>query len=425
MPTPRGMRDFPPEIMILRKRIMKKVEEIFEKFGFDPIETPILELWESVEGKYGEEAENKLMYWFKDPWSGKKYALRYDLTVPLARFIADHPALPLPFKRYHIGRVYRHEEPQKGRYREFWQCDVDIIGSPYPEADAEILRVVGEVLKEIKLPGYVVKINDRRILRGIFEKKLKIRDVLKVYRIIDKLDKIGWRGVKKELKQILPLEKVQEIEEIVSFGGDFEEIAENVLRIFGEVEDVKKGIEHLLAIKEMVKLPLKFDLSLVRGLDYYTGPIFEVVVKRPRIGSVAGGGRYDELIGKLSGKDLPATGCSLGIERIIDAGLELGVFKIEKRTVNEVFVVNINAKRYGMKIAEILREGGIKASFDLMRRNWKKQMEYARKMGIPLVVIVGKKEEKEKKALIIWKDKREEVKAEDLVEKVKEKLKIL
>jgi len=420
MPTPRGMRDFPPEIMLLRRELMEKIERVFEKFGFDPMETPILELWESVAGKYGEEAEKKLMYWFDDPWSGRRYALRYDLTVPLARFIADHPGLPLPFKRYHIGRVYRHEEPQRGRYREFWQCDIDTIGSQFPEADAEILEAISTALRKIKLPGYVVRVNDRRILRGIFEKKLGIKNIVDVYRVIDKLDKIGWRGVKEELKKILPLEKVEKIGELVDFGGSFDDVANNVLELFRDVEEVRKGVEHLLEMGDYLKgVPLKFDLSLVRGLDYYTGPIFEIVMKEPKIGSVAGGGRYDELIGKLSGVNLPATGGSIGIERIIDAGIELGIFKVERKTVTQVFVVDMGAGDYARKIARELRESGINTALDLMRRKWKKQMEHARKMGVPVVVLVGKKEEREGKAVIIAGNRREEVRREEVTEKIR------
>jgi len=249
MPTPRGMRDFTPEVMLLRKRIISRIEDVFERFGFDPIETPILELWESVAGKYGEEAEKQLMYWFQDPWGGRRYALRYDLTVPLARFIADHPSLPLPFKRYHIGRVYRHDEPQKGRYREFWQCDVDVVGSTYPEADAEVLNVLTTALKEIDLPGFVVRINDRRILAGIFENKLGISGdrLLQVYRAIDKLDKIGWVGVEKELKKLLSSDSVKKIEEVIDFKGEFEDVADNVLSLFGDVEAVRQGIPFFLA----------------------------------------------------------------------------------------------------------------------------------------------------------------------------------
>ncbi|MEM4556214.1 MAG: ATP phosphoribosyltransferase regulatory subunit, partial [Acidilobaceae archaeon] len=196
---PRGFRDFPPEVMIVRKKVIEKIASVFERYGFDPIDTSIIEYWETLAGKYGEEAESKLIWRFKDPWSEREYALRYDLTVPLARFIAMRPDISLPFKRYHIAPVWRHEEPQKGRYREFYQCDADIVGSPYPEADAEILDLVVDVLKEIGFRDFKVLINDRRILSGVFENELRLSDPIPVYRIIDKLDKIGAEGVRKEL----------------------------------------------------------------------------------------------------------------------------------------------------------------------------------------------------------------------------------
>jgi histidyl-tRNA synthetase len=163
---------------------------------FDPLDTPVLEYWETLAGKYGEEAEGKLIWRFTDSWSGREYALRYDLTVPLARFIASRRDIPLPFKRYHVGPVWRHEEPQRGRYREFYQCDADIVGSPYPEADAEILNLTVDLLRELGFHNFKVRVNDRRLLSGVFEEELGIGNPLPVYRVIDKLDKIGLEGVR-------------------------------------------------------------------------------------------------------------------------------------------------------------------------------------------------------------------------------------
>jgi histidyl-tRNA synthetase len=348
---PRGFRDFTPDLMILRKRLFSKLEEVFQRYGFDPIDTPAVEYWETLAGKYGEEAESRLIWRFEDPWSGRKYALRYDLTVPLARFITNHQEIPLPFKRYHIGPVWRHEEPQKGRYREFYQCDADIIGSPYPEADAEIVNLAIDAIKALGFEsGFKVRLNDRRLLKGIFEEELGLQDPLDVYRIIDKLDKIGIEGVKNELLNKVGLSKglVDKIVEIISIEGRPNEILDEVERKYGKNENVKVATDHLRELLDLVRQEefVILDLSLVRGLDYYTGPILEVVLDRPRIGSVAGGGRYDNLIGMFLGKDLPATGVSIGIERIIDAGLELGIYNLNVKTLTKIQVIVLDKNSY-------------------------------------------------------------------------------
>ncbi len=414
MPTPRGMRDFTPELALLRKDVFSRIERVFRSFGFDPIETPIVELWETLKGKYG--SEEKLVYWFRDPWGGKELALRYDLTVPLARFLAEHPELPLPFKRYAIGRVYRHDEPQRGRYREFYQCDVDIVGARGPEADAEILRVIGAVMREFRLPGYTIKLNDRRLLRGIFRRELGIENPLEVYRAIDKLDKIGWEGVEKELRQLLPASKVRRVRDILEMSGSPDEVLDQLEMRFKD-GGIREAVEYLREVVGLAgKNHIKLDLSLVRGLDYYTGPIFETVVKSPRIGSITGGGRYDELLGKY-GKDLPAVGTTIGVERLIDAGLALGIFRTRK-TVAEVYVASIGAREYAWEIAERLRDAGVPTRVDLMGRNWRRQLQEAEKLGIPRVVLVGRKEEEKKQAVLIEDGERRQLGLDELIRSI-------
>ena len=402
MPTPKGMRDFPPEIAIVRKDVFSRLEKIFERFGFEPLETPILELWSMLKGKYGPEAEDKLIYKFKDEWGGKELAMRYDLTVPLARFMSETQR-PLPFKRYAIGQVYRHEQPQKGRYREFYQCDVDIVGSREPVADAEIINVTGAVMDEFKLPGYIVKLNDRRLLKGIFEKGLKIdRNILEVYRIIDKLDKIKWVGVRRELKKLLPLDKVKQVKDVLDFRGEPEEVLDEVEQMFPRIDEVREASADLREMFPLIrKVKVELDLSMVRGLDYYTGPIFETVVKQPRIGSITGGGRYDELLGRY-GKDLPATGTTIGVERLIDAGMELGLFG-KAGTTADVYVVDLGDRDYAWRVARCLRDGGINTRVDLMGRKWKKQITEAEKLDVRFVVIAGPQEAKKGEVIIIDK----------------------
>ena len=392
---PRGFRDFPPPFMILRKRVLSKIEEVFKRYGFDPFETPVLEYWETVKGKLGEEAETRLMFIFPDFLSKEWYTLRYELTFPLARYMAMHPETPLPFKRYHIGRVWRHEEPQRGRYREFWQCDADIVGSPYPEADAEVVKLNMEVMRAFDFEDFTVKVNDRRLLTGIFEEELGITNPIPVYRSIDKLDKVGERGVRSDLlsKGMHEL-LVDKIMDLISRRGKFDEIAESMRGMANEkAQEALKHLEELFSIVEDDRLV--FDLSLVRGLEYYTGPVFETTVREPKIGSLAGGGRYDKLIGLYSGKDVPATGVSVGVERLIDAGLELGIFDLGEKSYIQVFVVSVRREswRYAWRVAEVLRGAGFYVSLDLMRRSQSSQREYARKLGTKVIAFVGPKEE--------------------------------
>jgi len=403
--------------MILRKEVMAKIEEIFKRYGFDPFETPVLEYWETVRGKLGEEAETKLMFIFPDFMSKEWYTLRYELTFPLARYMAMHPETPLPFKRYHIGRVWRHEEPQKSRYREFWQCDADTVGSPYPEADAEIIKLNIEVMRDFGFQEFTVKVNDRRLLTGIFEEELGIDNPLPVYRSIDKLDKIGEDGVRADLLyKGMHEDLVDKIMGLISVRGEFEEVSENLRGI--KNEKVLQALSHLEEIFSILEEKnLLFDLSLVRGLEYYTGPVFETIVKEPRIGSLAGGGRYDRLIGLYSGRDVPATGVSIGVERLIDAGLELGVLNLNKKSYIQAFVVSVRREswRYAWKVAEILRSGGFYVSLDLMRRNQSNQREYARKLGTEVMIFVGPKEEENETVTLYRDGKRKSVPLRSIV----------
>lgn len=395
---PRGFRDFTPDIMILRKQLFSKLETVFQRYGFDPIDTPAIEYWETLAGKYGEEAEGRLIWRFRDPWSNKDYALRYDLTVPLARFVSNHQDLPLPFKRYHIGPVWRHEEPQKGRYREFYQCDADIVGSPYPEADAEIVNLTVDALSALGFgDGYRIRLNDRRLLRGIYEEELQIENPLPVYRAVDKLDKIGIEGVRRELEKLgLEENKILKIIELLNLRGNPEELVSLISRKYQGNKDVESALKHLSQIIDLVNTPdfVELDLSLVRGLDYYTGPILEVVLDKPRIGSVAGGGRYDNLIELFLGKKMPATGVSIGIERIIDAGLELGIYQLTRKTITKAQVIVLDKAyyKYAWKIANLLRSLGVNTRIDLSRAKERTQRKKAIRQGVQYLIFIGKKE---------------------------------
>jgi histidyl-tRNA synthetase len=401
---PKGFRDFQPEDEILRKEIFSRIEKIFQRYGFNPIKTPIVEKWEILAGKYGEEAENRLIWRFKLPYSEKEFGLRYDLTVPLARFVARfNPRFP--FKVYQIGRVFRYEDPQKGRYREFWQCDVDIVGESSPLADAEILNIVIDVFEEFGFKNYTIKVNDRRILREIFEKFFGISDysaILKIYRIIDKLDKIGKEKVLLLLKELNVGEKV--VKQIESFIDASKLSNEEIFRYLDSFDssEIKAAVESLKTILDFSKKKdrIKIDLSLVRGLDYYTGMIYEAVVEEPKIGSLSGGGRYDNLIGIFTGNKIPAVGGSIGVERLIDAGLELGIFKKEKKTYSKIGIVytkDVDVKKV-WEIADYLRSKGINTYVPF--ESYSGILDGIKdldKRGMQFALIVGKKEIEEGK----------------------------
>ncbi|MCE4614559.1 MAG: histidine--tRNA ligase [Desulfurococcales archaeon] len=395
---PKGFRDIPPRLMIVRKKVISIIEKVFQSFGFDPIETPAIEYWETLAGKYGDEAENRLIWRFQDPLSNRWYALRYDLTVPLARYIKSHQDIPMPFKRYHIAPVWRHEEPQRGRFREFYQCDADIVGSQYPEADAEVIDLAIKAIDSIGFAEYTFRVNDRRLLSGIFEEDIGVDNPLPVYRVIDKLDKIGEEEVRKELHNIMSESVVEKIMTAISLRGNPSEVLQEMRVKYGRNESIVETLDYLEEMFNLVKDPrVTLDLSLVRGLDYYTGPIFEVFLEKPRIGAVAGGGRYDNLIGMFMKRSIPATGISLGLERLIDAVMDLGFIKDDKESYTEAYVVYLKPELIwkAWEIANELRNAGIPTRVDLIRGSPKKQAKRANRLGVRYIVYIGEKEIKE------------------------------
>lgn len=392
---PRGFRDFPPEVMSIRLEVIEKARKVFEKYGFPPMDTPSIEYWETLRGKYGEEAENKLIWRFKDPFSDKEYALRYDLTVPLARYISNHPELQLPFKRHQISYVWRHEEPQRGRYREFLQADIDTVGSPYVEADAEIINAIDAFFNQLEIKNYLIRLNHRKLLALIFEEKFAANS-LQLLRTIDKLDKIGIEGVINELKKLgYSDNEVAWVASLIENRIPVSE-ADNAVKILRSVNEKTVPIfNDLIEISDLANHPdrLIFDMSLVRGLDYYTGPIFEVVLEDNFLGSLSGGGRYDNLIEKFGGRPLPATGGSIGIERVIDIIINskgIDAYKAKKTVL--VIVVDKDAYKYAWRLTNDLRENGVSAEIDLMRRPIEKQKKRAQRSDIRFLVYVGKVE---------------------------------
>jgi histidyl-tRNA synthetase len=393
---PRGTRDFLPEEMRIRRYIIDRIRRVFELHGFEEMDTPAIELWEVLSLKSGEEVEHQI-YKFQDK-AGRWLGLRFDLTVPLARVIASNPNLVKPFKRYCIAKVWRYEEPQSGRYREFLQADIDIIGSQNMIADVECIVTAIDAIKAIGINDIKVKINNRKILEGIFSSMgINKEDLFKVFRIIDKIEKIGEENVIKELSNLnLSDEIIKDIMDIIHKKG--EEALNYVEKNFENIKLVKEGVSELREIINLSQLfeinnLIEVDFSLVRGLDYYTGPVFEMKSKE-HIVSIAGGGRYDDLIEKFGGISIPATGISLGIERLYEI---LSRKMISNEPITKVFIANVNEEVFSevIKIYKKLISYGISTEIDLMKRKLTRQLEYSNSKNIPYVLIVGPKEIKE------------------------------
>ena len=393
----KGTRDFLPEQMIKRNYVVTIIKEVFEKFGFDPLETPALELWETLSGKYGEEGD-RLTYRFID--RGKReVGLRYDLTVPLSRVIAMYPEIPMPFKRYQVQPVWRADKPQKGRFREFYQCDIDIIGSSSMLADAEIIAAFHRVLTRLNFQKFTIRINSRKILSGIAEiSGTNPEKEAEVARAIDKFDKIGINGVREELinRGIKPdgANKILQVLNIDGSNSGRLEKLSNLLQASQPGQDGIKEMKDLLSYLRMLEVPedqILFDLYLARGLDYYTGPIYETRVDEPKIGSITGGGRYDNLIGLFSGKNLPATGSSIGLERIVTVMDELEMFPKNLKTSVQVLVTIFDSTtlQYSLKIANLLRDRNINCDLYSGNSKLRGQFGLANDRNIPITVVAG------------------------------------
>lgn len=394
---PRGTRDFLPWDMIKRRHVIETIRSVFELYGFDEIETPAFEFLDILTAKCGPDVKEQI-YAFKDK-AGRDLGLRFDLTVPLARIVASNPNLPKPFKRYCISRVWRYEEPQSGRFREFWQADADIVGCSKMDSDAEVIAVAISCLKKLGMKNFKVRLNNRKILESIASSADVDKELsLSVFRAIDKLDKIGHEGVKHELKKLgLTDRQVTTIMEQISKSGSIDVIEKEISNML--TTEGKEGINELAEIINNLELYgyssyVIVDLSLARGLDYYTGPIFEISAETAvNVGSVAGGGRYDNLIELLGGPPTPATGISLGVDRLVEV-LDEACMLPSAKTLTQVFVayVNQSVKNEAFRIAERLRAEGLKVEVDLMERKLDRQLKYVDAKGIPYAIIVGPEE---------------------------------
>jgi histidyl-tRNA synthetase len=382
--TPKGMRDIGPEDMFIREEAIGRIRQTFQSFGYRPLETPAMEYLETLRAKAGPEVDKQIFV-----IDGGEYGLRFDLTVPLARYASATDA-PKPFKRYAIDVVWRKEEPQRGRFREFYQADVDIVGSLSMRCESELLTIASAICGAFGFPERRILLNNRKILDGIAS-KLGIGGDAKgeVFRVLDKLDKIGEAEVEKLLGEIVGNEKTGELLSIIRAKGD------NRSRLALAAKYSEEGARELGEILALCDFVVEVDLFLVRGLGYYTGPVFEIKLSEG-IGTVMAGGRYDGLLG-IYGQDAPAVGISVGIERLVTLLAEQKK-AILKKTDSRVFVACAKPEfyPYAAQVAAEFRKAGIACETDLNERSLRKQFEYANSLAIPFAAIVGEREKKDK-----------------------------
>lgn len=417
---PKGTRDFGPLEMSRRNYIFNTIRNVFEKYGYQPIETPAMENLSSLLGKYGEEGDKLL---FKILNSGdylskvdtellkeqnsiklstqiSEKGLRYDLTVPLARFVVQHRNdIVFPFKRYQIQPVWRADRPQKGRYREFFQCDVDVIGVDSLLNEVDLITVIDEVFTKLNI-NIVIKLNNRKILSGIAQAIDQPESMMDITMAMDKLDKIGEENVYAELRERnISDESIEKLKPVLSLTGDNQTRLNSLRDLIGNTEDGNCGLEEIQEILDYLepmnlKAPIEIDQTLARGLNYYTGAIIEVKAQDVSIGSVCGGGRYDNLTGIFGMPGVSGVGVSFGADRIYDVLTELDLYPEEAAALTKVLVINFGEKGtpYALNILNKLHGAGISAEFYPESAKLKKQMKYANQKQIPYVILVGEEE---------------------------------
>ena len=414
----KGTKDIPVEKKIIKNKVVNTLKRAFEVYGYSPLETPILERYETLSGKFAGGSEI-LKETFKLKDQGKRLlGLRYDLTVPFSRYIAMNPGIKMPFKRYQIGQVFRDGPIKLGRYREFWQCDVDIVGVKQVSAESELLALTKDCFNRLGL-NVIIKINNRKLLNGILN-SLDIKKIEDVILTIDKIEKIPLKDFKKELKTKCNDKQVKEIIKI------FKENKIDSIKGKIDNEEGRQGIREIKKLQmylTILGVDAKIDISLARGLSYYTGTVFEVFLKDSKINSsVAAGGRYDKMISQFMGKDdYPAVGISFGLDVICDV-----IKQKEKLTVADVYIIPIRNLDKCLVIARKLRKSNIKTDIDLLEKGLSRNLEYANVKKIPYVLICGPDELKQDKVKLkdMTTGKEELININEIVDELKELIKL-
>jgi histidyl-tRNA synthetase len=416
---PQGTRDFSPDTVRKRQHIFQTIRDTFERYGFQPLETPAMENLDTLMGKYGEEGD-KLIFKilnngldhpnkkaqaledFQQVLEGKNVkgiterALRYDLTIPFARYVAmNHGQLHFPFKRYQIQPVWRADRPQKGRYREFYQCDADVVGSASLLNEAELASIYGDVFNRLGIP-VEIRINNRKILAALSEACGGADQLTSITVAIDKLDKIGLEAVKKELSDRgLSVAQVALIEQYLGIAGSNAEKIAQASSLLGHLEIGRQGLEEINWLYRFVESNnIVIDFTLARGLNYYTGTIFEIKATGIQMGSIGGGGRYDDLTGLFGVPGIPGVGISFGVDRIYDVMEELSLFPEGLAIGTKVLFFNLGEQEslYAWRLMQELRKTGIACEIFHEPAKFDKQFKYAEKKNIPFIVIIGTQE---------------------------------
>ena len=398
-----GFMELLPNEQIKFNNMMEKIKKSYEKFGFLPIDTPIIEMADVLLAKAGGETEKQIYRFNKGE---NDLALRFDLTVPLAKYVCEYyNDLSFPFKRYQIGKVYRGERPQKGRYREFYQCDIDIIGDGELSIinDAQMCLVIYNTIKEIGFYNFTIKINNRKLLNGLFAQLDLNNKSVEVLRIIDKIEKIGKENVIKCLKDLnIEEQKINEIIEFIEIKGTTDEKLEKLKNLNFEDELFNTGIEELeqvvncIIIFDIPNSNFMVDLTIARGLDYYTGTVYETFLNDYReLGSICSGGRYDNLAEFYTDKKLPGVGVSIGLTRLFSKLSELNILNEKEQAISKVLVVSMTDNiNIAFDVANKIREAGINTDIYLENKKIKAKFKYADRLKIPYVAIIGEEEEK-------------------------------
>lgn len=399
---PSGFPEYLPAEQIEFNRLVNIVRRVYEEYGFSPIDTPDLELSEVLLTKSGGETEQQIYRFIK---GNNDLTMRFDLTVPLARYVAQHESeLIFPFRRYHIGKVHRGERAQAGRFREFYQCDIDVIGSNSVAVDAEMPIVINKIFEQFDIGEFTVHINNRKILNGFFE-FLGLSNISKdVLRIVDKIDKISANSFTEELEQLgLSADQITRLREFININGSKDVILNKLEKISLDCksDQFKQGVKDIgLVVKTIRDFGLSdsrfmIDLRIARGLDYYTGTVYETMLNNhPEIGSICSGGRYDNLASHYTKKYLPGVGVSIGLSRLFYKLCEIGAIKSTRFSLAEVVVMPIGSGQItaSVKIAEKLRSIGINTMLYTEENNMRKKLKYADKMGFEWVALIGEDE---------------------------------
>lgn len=397
-----GFMELSPDDQILFNKMKKTISETYEEYGFWPLDTPIIELSEVLLAKAGGETEKQIYRFNKGE---NDLSLRFDLTVPLAKYVAQkYNELPFPFKRYQIGKVYRGERPQKGRFREFYQCDIDVIGDEELslQYDAEIPSIIYDIFKKMNIGDFIIRINNRKILNGFFNSLDLTDSYSEILRIIDKIDKIGVNETKKYLKELINNdEKVEKILEFIKISGSTDEKIKQLKELNIKDEIYKSGVYELeYVVNSMKKMGVStnnydIDLTIARGLDYYTGTVYETILKEyPSIGSVCSGGRFDNLAGYYTDKKLPGVGISIGLTRLFYQLKEAQIIKDENNACAEVMILPMDDANYEYvyKIASLLRNNNISVTTCYTSGKFKSKIKYANKCHVNYAIIIGETE---------------------------------